>query len=39
LISAIWDPWERFSELREALAASDVYTLRRIVPEDRKLPW
>jgi 3-oxoacyl-[acyl-carrier protein] reductase len=39
LISAIWDPWQRFAELREALAASDVYTLRRIVPEDRKLPW
>jgi NAD(P)-dependent dehydrogenase (short-subunit alcohol dehydrogenase family) len=38
LLSAVWDPW---SELREHLddLASDVYTLRRIVPGDRGLAW
>jgi NAD(P)-dependent dehydrogenase (short-subunit alcohol dehydrogenase family) len=35
LISAQWDPWARLHEHREELAASDIYCLRRIVPEDR----
>jgi NAD(P)-dependent dehydrogenase (short-subunit alcohol dehydrogenase family) len=35
LISAQWDPWERLHEFRENLSKSDIYTLRRIVPEDR----
>lgn len=35
LISAQWDPWPRLHENREALAKSDIYCLRRIVPEDR----
>jgi NAD(P)-dependent dehydrogenase (short-subunit alcohol dehydrogenase family) len=35
LISAQWDPWDRLHEHREELAASDIYCLRRIVPEDR----
>jgi 3-oxoacyl-[acyl-carrier protein] reductase len=39
LISALWDPWENLHELREQLAKSDIYTLRRIVPEDRGLKW
>ncbi|MBA4135772.1 MAG: dehydrogenase [Opitutus sp.] len=34
LISAQWDPWRNFAQLRAELAG-DVYTLRRIVPEDR----
>lgn len=34
LISAKWDPWREPAKFR-ALAAGDVYTLRRIVPEDR----
>jgi NAD(P)-dependent dehydrogenase (short-subunit alcohol dehydrogenase family) len=37
LISAVWDPWPTLGEHREALAATDVYTLRRIVPDDRGL--
>jgi NAD(P)-dependent dehydrogenase (short-subunit alcohol dehydrogenase family) len=37
LISAQWDPWENLHQHREQLAKSDVYTLRRIVPEDRAL--
>jgi NAD(P)-dependent dehydrogenase (short-subunit alcohol dehydrogenase family) len=35
LISALWDPWEKLSDHRTELASSDIYTLRRIVPEDR----
>jgi NAD(P)-dependent dehydrogenase (short-subunit alcohol dehydrogenase family) len=39
LISAVWDPWERLGEFREKLAATDIYTLRRIIPEDRGQAW
>jgi NAD(P)-dependent dehydrogenase (short-subunit alcohol dehydrogenase family) len=39
LISAVWDPWEKFPELRDQLQKSDVYTLRRIVPKDRGFDW
>jgi 3-oxoacyl-[acyl-carrier protein] reductase len=39
LISAVWDPWPGLQERREALARSDIYTLRRIVPADRGLDW
>jgi len=39
LISAVWDPWERFPELAPQLAKSEIYTLRRIVPKDRNLDW
>ncbi|HTD17799.1 MAG TPA: SDR family oxidoreductase [Chthoniobacterales bacterium] len=35
LISAQWDPWENLHAFREQLANTDIYTLRRIVPEDR----
>ena len=38
LISAVWDPWENLPSRRAELA-SDVYTLRRIVPKDRGLDW
>jgi NAD(P)-dependent dehydrogenase (short-subunit alcohol dehydrogenase family) len=36
LISALWDDWRNLPAHRDELAGSDVYTLRRIVPEDRK---
>jgi NAD(P)-dependent dehydrogenase (short-subunit alcohol dehydrogenase family) len=39
LISAQWDPWQNLHVSRDQLAQSDVYTLRRIVPEDRGLKW
>jgi NAD(P)-dependent dehydrogenase (short-subunit alcohol dehydrogenase family) len=39
LLSAVWDDWARLPERREQLAKSDVYTLRRIVPEERGLSW
>jgi NAD(P)-dependent dehydrogenase (short-subunit alcohol dehydrogenase family) len=34
LISAQWDPWRDLQKFRAELK-SDIYTLRRIVPEDR----
>jgi 3-oxoacyl-[acyl-carrier protein] reductase len=39
LLSAAWDDWETLPRRRDELARSDVYTLRRIVPEDRRLSW
>lgn len=39
LISAPWDPWATLATRRDELAASDIYTLRRIVPEDRRKAW
>lgn len=39
LLSAMWDPWETLAERRDDLQRTDVYTLRRIVPSDRGLPW
>lgn len=39
LISAIWDPWETLAGRRAELAASDIYTLRRIMPKDRGKAW
>lgn len=39
LLSAPWDPWPTLAEHCDELAASDIYTLRRIVPEDRGKKW
>lgn len=39
LISAVWDPWQEFEKHREDLKNTDIYTLRRIVPTERDLPW
>ncbi len=39
LISAQWDPWQTLHEHREELTKSDIYCLRRIVPEDRGKKW
>lgn len=39
LLSAVWDPWPTLPERRDQLAKSDIYTLRRIVPEDRGQKW
>lgn len=38
LISAAWDPWRSLAQHLAELD-SDVYTLRRITPEDRGLSW
>jgi NAD(P)-dependent dehydrogenase (short-subunit alcohol dehydrogenase family) len=37
LLAAPWDPWPTLGEHVATLAASDVYLLRRIVPEERGL--
>lgn len=39
LISGLWDPYQALPARREALQKSDVFTLRRILPEDRGLDW
>jgi len=39
LISAQWDPWRRLHDYRDDLTGSDIYCLRRIVPEDRGKKW
>jgi NAD(P)-dependent dehydrogenase (short-subunit alcohol dehydrogenase family) len=39
LFSAQWDPWRTMHKHREELAKSDIYCLRRIVPEDRGKKW
>ncbi len=35
LISAVWDDWAALPEKKDELAAGDIYTLRRITPDDR----
>lgn len=35
LLSAVWDDWMGLPSWRDELAKGDVYTLRRITPEDR----
>jgi 3-oxoacyl-[acyl-carrier protein] reductase len=39
LLSAVWDPWSSLQEHAAELQNSDIYTLRRIVPEDRGQRW
>jgi 3-oxoacyl-[acyl-carrier protein] reductase len=39
LISAPWDPWPGLHNYLDELKTSDIYTLRRIVPEDRDRRW
>jgi NAD(P)-dependent dehydrogenase (short-subunit alcohol dehydrogenase family) len=39
LIAAVWDPWHDLPKHRQALADSDIYALRRILPSDRGQDW
>jgi NAD(P)-dependent dehydrogenase (short-subunit alcohol dehydrogenase family) len=39
IISAKWDAWKSLPSRRQELMASDIYTLRRIVPQDRGKKW
>jgi len=39
LVSAVWDPWETFSDHLDDLRQTDIYTLRRILPKDRDFDW
>jgi 3-oxoacyl-[acyl-carrier protein] reductase len=36
LLSAVWDKWSEIPVQLEEIMATDIYTMRRIVPEDRK---
>jgi len=39
LLAARWDDWENLPEHADALAESDLFTLRRITPQDRGIAW
>jgi NAD(P)-dependent dehydrogenase (short-subunit alcohol dehydrogenase family) len=39
LISLLWDKWKDSPKHLEKLMSSDIYTMRRIVPEDRGYKW
>ncbi len=39
ILSAVWDPYENFSEHEKDIMSSDVYTFRRVRPEDRGFGW
>jgi 3-oxoacyl-[acyl-carrier protein] reductase len=39
LISAVWDPWRNLHEHIDDLRETDIYTLRRVVPNDRGKGW
>jgi NAD(P)-dependent dehydrogenase (short-subunit alcohol dehydrogenase family) len=39
LLSAVWDPWQALPGYLDDLNRTDVYTLRRIVPRERRLSW
>lgn len=39
LLSVLWDPWKKLPALLDQLKKSDIYTLRRIIPEDRGQNW
>jgi NAD(P)-dependent dehydrogenase (short-subunit alcohol dehydrogenase family) len=39
LIAALWDPWPFDDAISHELAASDIYTLRRVEAKDRQKPW
>lgn len=39
LFSAVWDDWRHLSEHKDDLLNSDIYTLRRIIPQDRGKNW
>jgi 3-oxoacyl-[acyl-carrier protein] reductase len=37
LISAVWDRWDALHRTPDVLAHKDIFTLRRVVPEERNL--
>jgi NAD(P)-dependent dehydrogenase (short-subunit alcohol dehydrogenase family) len=39
LIAAQWDPWPFDGAIKRKIDATDIYTLRRIVPADRGESW
>lgn len=39
LISLLWDKWRDIPQQLDKIMSSDIYTLRRIIPEDRGYDW
>ena len=39
LIAAQWDPWPFVDAVKREIAETDIYTLRRIIPQERGKPW
>lgn len=39
ILSAKWDDWKKFPKHIKEIAESDVYTYRRIKPQDRGMRW
>jgi len=39
LVSLLWDKWKESQSHLKEIMSSDVYTMRRIVPEDRGYKW
>ncbi len=39
LLSAPWDPWPSLDKHATELAGTDIFTLRRIIPEERGRRW
>ncbi len=39
LISAPWDQWQSLPQHKAALTSTDIFTLRRILPEERGKKW
>lgn len=39
VFSALWDPYEDFPRHVADIASTDVYTMRRVRPKDRKFSW
>jgi len=39
LIAAQWDPWPFADGMKRDISESDIYTLRRIIPQERGKPW
>ena len=39
LISAVWDAWKDLQSHADELEKTDIYTLRRIIPQDRGMDW
>jgi 3-oxoacyl-[acyl-carrier protein] reductase len=39
LISLLWDNWRDIPQHLDKIMASDIYTMRRIVPKDRGYDW
>ena len=37
VISAIWDDWNNISENADKITDSDIFNMRRIVPNDRDI--